>query len=73
MPSERVQRRVDRLLDEAGAASDALDWDRVRYFCDHVLRLDHENEDARAYLEAAGYDTGIQVAGPGDVTPSAPP
>ena len=30
MRSERVQRRVDRLLDQAEQAADAKDWNAVR-------------------------------------------
>ena len=53
MPSERVQRQLDALLDEAETAIRAEDWDTVQARCNAVLRLDPENEDARAYLEAA--------------------
>src|SRR5262249_38053534 len=59
MPSERVQRRVDALLDEADAAVGARNWDLVRDLCDAVLRLDPGNEDALAFLAAAGRDTGV--------------
>jgi serine/threonine protein kinase/class 3 adenylate cyclase len=53
MPTERIQRRIDALLDETDAAAGALDWPRVRELCDGILRLDPDNEDARAYLAAA--------------------
>ena len=59
MPSERVQRRIDTLLDEAEEAISAGDWGRVRTLCDSVLRLDADNVDARTYLEASEQDTGI--------------
>ncbi|MCH7735463.1 MAG: hypothetical protein IH961_09660, partial [Chloroflexi bacterium] len=62
MPSERVQRRIDRLLDEAEEAADGADWDRVRYLCDQVLRLDPDNEDAKTFAEAAQRDTGLVAA-----------
>ena len=62
MPTERMQRRTDGLLDEADAAVAALDWDRVRALCDGVLRLDPENEDALALLDAAGRETGVEIA-----------
>ena len=58
MPSERIQRRVEALLDQVDEAAQALDWPRVRELCDGVLRLDPENEDARAFLGAAERDTG---------------
>ena len=53
MTSERIRRRIESLLDDADAAVDAGDWNRVRERADAVQRLDPGNEDARAYLEAA--------------------
>src|SRR5437867_11462528 len=53
MPSERVQRQIDGLLDEAEAAVRALDWQAVRNRADAVLALDPENADARTFLGAA--------------------
>jgi class 3 adenylate cyclase len=53
MPSERVQRQVDGLLDEAEAAVRALDWTTVRNRVEAVLALDPENGDARTLLAAA--------------------
>ena len=63
MPSERVQRQIDALLDRAEQAVSNMDWDAVRETCDAVLRLDHENEDALTFLEAADHDTGIGGSG----------
>jgi class 3 adenylate cyclase/tetratricopeptide (TPR) repeat protein len=54
MPSERVQRQIDRLLDEAEAAIARLDWEGVRARSNAVLALDPANVDARAFLDAAG-------------------
>ncbi len=59
MPSDRIQRRIDALLDEVDEAVAAADWSAVREKCDTVLRLDPENADARAYLDAAARDTGV--------------
>jgi len=53
MPSERVQRTIDQVLDEAERAAAAGDWTQVQAFCQRVLRLDPENEDARNFLAAA--------------------
>ena len=53
MPSERVQRRIDRLLDQAEEAADRQDWDTVRRIAAEVLGLDPENEDAPALVRAA--------------------
>jgi class 3 adenylate cyclase len=53
MPSERIQRQIDRLLDEAEAALTRLDWDGLRAQANAVLALDPENADARTFLDAA--------------------
>ncbi len=77
MPSERVQRQIDRLLDQAEAAIELADWNTVVQRSRGVLRLDPENQDAMSYLEAAqrDSDSGIseQPAAPsasGDPIPS---
>ena len=71
MPSERIQRQVDRLLDEAEAALAANDWPRVREAASNALRLDPENADARSFLEAADRDGGGSA--PPRSTTSEPP
>ena len=53
MPSERVQRRIGRLLDEAEAAADAQDWAAVRRLAREALGFDPEHADAAAFLGAA--------------------
>ena len=53
MPTERIQRQIDALLDEAEAAVRTLDWATVRDRCEAVLRLDPANEDALTFREAA--------------------
>ena len=53
MPTERVQRQIDRLLDEAEAALTARDWPRVHELSQDVLALDPENADARTFLDGA--------------------
>src|SRR5207253_3438475 len=53
MPSERVQRQIDRLLDEAERAMAERDWAVVEARCEAVLRLDAQNSDAATYLAAA--------------------
>ncbi|MHB8575488.1 MAG: protein kinase domain-containing protein, partial [Dehalococcoidia bacterium] len=68
MPSERVQRQIDRLLDEAEQAITTGDWETVRLRAEAVLRLDRENADAVAYLDAA-----TQAPSSAAATPSAPP
>jgi hypothetical protein len=53
MPSERIQRRIDRLLDEADQAADANEWSRVRELAQNVLAFAPDDSDAVAYVEAA--------------------
>jgi tetratricopeptide (TPR) repeat protein len=65
MPRERVQRQIDRLLDEAEQAIAARDWARVRDCAQDALRFDPANEDALAFLAAAERE----VAAPNPPTP----
>ena len=65
MPSERVQRRIDRLLDESEAAADSHDWSLVHERARMVLRLDEASDDAQAFLAMA--EEGMGAA----ATPSA--
>ena len=62
MASERVQRQIDRLLDEAEAAISQSDWTLARDRSQNVLALDPENADALAYLAAAGRALGTSSA-----------
>lgn len=58
MASERVQRRIDSLLDEAETAIKQLDWSVVRDRAEAVLAIDPENPDGRTYLATAERATG---------------
>jgi len=53
MVSVRIQRRIDALLDEADEAVTADDWKTVRQRANAALSFDANNEDAKAYFEAA--------------------
>ena len=53
MASERTQRRIDSLLDEAEEAIAQLDWQVVQSRAQAVLALDPSNPDATNYLAAA--------------------
>ena len=53
MPTERIQRRIDALLDEADGAVSASDWAYVAAKARAVLAIDEANEDARAFLKMA--------------------
>ena len=53
MASERTQRRIDSLLDEAEEAIAQLDWPVVQSRAQAVIALDPANHDAINYLAAA--------------------
>jgi hypothetical protein len=53
MASERMRRRIDRLLDEADAAADRHEWDIVRRLSQDVLLIDESNEDAQEFVKLA--------------------
>ncbi len=53
MPSERVQRRIDRLLDQADEALERRDWSEAEQCARAALGLDPEHKEARAFLKAA--------------------
>jgi hypothetical protein len=53
MTSDRIQRQIDRLLDEADASFAARDWEGLRSRALDVLKLDTANLDARTFLDAA--------------------
>jgi hypothetical protein len=68
MPSERVQRQIDELLSDAESAIKAADWERVRDRARAIIALDEGNEDAAAYLKAAG----ANLIGEASSSPRAP-
>jgi len=53
MASERIQRRIDLLLDEADEAVSKSDWKLVRDRAQNVLALDPNNPDALALAAAS--------------------
>ena len=53
MPSERFQRRIDRILDQIEDAADRRDWAAVRQGALDLLIFDPENADAINFLAAA--------------------
>ena len=50
MASERVQRRIERLLYQAEEAMDRSDWESVQEHAKVALGLDPQNSDALAFL-----------------------
>jgi serine/threonine protein kinase len=63
VPSERLQRQIDRLLDGAEGAFASREWQALKAQALDVLKLDASNEDAQAFLEAAEQGL-VEVRGP---------
>src|SRR6266508_288606 len=72
MPSERVQRQIDRLLDEAEAAVAEGDWALVLARSQQALILDPENADAQAFLAAAERGLGVDAPAASRSEPALP-
>ena len=53
MATERMQRRIDALLDEADVSVTAGEWASVAEKARAVLAIDEANEDAAAFLKMA--------------------
>ena len=53
MPSERIQRRIDRLLDQIEEAADQEEWETALRLSEQVLDLDPDDEDAHTFLRLA--------------------
>ena len=73
MASDRIQRRINQLLDEADGAVAALDWDVVRSRAEAVLAFDPENKEAIAYRKASDRGHGQLVPDSLQATSSTPP
>ena len=72
MPSERVQRRIDALLDEAEEAADRQDWQAVSDAAERVLSADPENEDATIFIGMASSGAGVTSPAP-ELSETIPP
>ena len=53
MATERIQRQIDRLLDDAEVAVIASDWAAVGERARAVLAVEEANPDAQAFLKMA--------------------
>ena len=53
MTSERVQRRIERLLDQIDSAEAAGDWALVLNLANDILDVDADNQEAAAYRRSA--------------------
>lgn len=76
MASDRIQRQIDRFLDEAEEAVTQGNWDAAADRAGKVLRLDPANQDALTYLTASERDPGIPnspaISSSQPVSPPAP-
>ncbi len=61
MASERLNRQINRLLDEAEEAIARLDWETVRARAQAVLAIDPDNSEGMAFLTVAERGTGNQA------------
>ena len=73
MVSERLQRQVDRLLDEAEAAITELDWGVVRDRARAVLAIDTDNDEGQAFLATAERALDGATEATAEPTPSSSP
>ena len=64
MASERMQRRIERLLDEADDAIARFDWEAVKNGAETVLALDPENVDGLALMAAVERAAGGSATAP---------
>ena len=74
MPTERVQRRIDKLLDQAEIAADGREWQSALASIYAVLEADPENEDAltlKRMAEVASAQSGDSVPANGGSAPGA--
>ena len=53
MTTERIKRRIERLLDQVEEAADSRNWQEVYDLASEVTDLDEENADALAFLRMA--------------------
>ena len=53
MASERLQRQIDRLLDQAEQAIAQRDWAAVQERAEDVAAIDHDNQEGQTFLAAA--------------------
>ena len=64
MASDRIIRRIERLLDQIEHEADEQDWQRVTGLAQEVLGFDPENVDAKAFLRVAEERVSSSVAPP---------
>jgi len=73
MLNDRVQRQIDRLVDQAQDAIALGQWEELRATCEVVLSLDPENSDATRYLSLADKSLATDVvSGDSDIIEASP-
>jgi tetratricopeptide (TPR) repeat protein len=70
--SDRLQRQIERLLNEADEAITQRDWSTVRDRAQDALAIDPENAEAKSFLAAANRALGAE-ADSTVTTPATPP
>ena len=73
MASERLQRHIDRLLDEADEAIAQSHWDVVRDRAKDILAIDPQNSEGLVFLAAAKRALGASGPSPSAQAPPPPP
>ena len=69
MTTERIKRRIERLLDQVEEAADAEDWETVQRLSLQVLDMDEGNVDAQTFSRMAERSLGVA---PTPAAPTAP-
>ncbi len=70
MASDRVQRRLERLLDQIDEAEARGNWESVRSLALDVLEFEGENSEASAYLRVAERRIAESATIPGQPQPA---
>ena len=73
MTTERIKRRIERLLDQVEEAADSRNWQEVYDLASEVTDLDEENADALAFLRMAERRLGAAPAPTPASEPPTPP
>ena len=73
MASDRLQRQIERLLDEADQTITGEDWSTVSSRARSVLAIDPENTDRLAYLATADQALGASAPQPPTQSTLSPP
>ena len=74
MASERIQRRVERLLDQIEEEADQQNWQRALDLAKEVLRFAPDSADAKTFIavaeETLSYTAGWEASEPASPRPA---